>query len=84
MKAFGFDVDALTKSITHPFVNILEQFNTQMNQLHAEVKTTNKLLKEITEQNHSSGCLLERELRYINTALVEIKKTMTEGKDEEV
>jgi len=47
MKAFGFDVDALTKSITHPFVNILEQFNTQMNQLHAEVKTTNKLLKDI-------------------------------------
>lgn len=50
MKAFGFDVEALTNSITHPFVNILEQFNKQMNQLHAEVKTTNKLLEEIKEK----------------------------------
>lgn len=44
-----FDVDKTVKSIVHPFAEVMKTFTVQMNQLHEEVKETNRLLSEMLE-----------------------------------
>ena len=66
-----FDIEKLAHSIVHPFQDVLTQFTEQMDVLHKEVKKTNKLLEEITMQNHTQGCMLERELTYLNQGVRE-------------
>ena len=44
------DMDKLAQGIIHPFTEILKTFTAQMEQLHGEVRDTNRLLEEILKE----------------------------------